>query len=153
MFGRFIAPSARFGASAATATAAARLQPGTPVAAAAVPCQVRNLADVAVEHVRSQWQTYGNLASYKPGKHHILTFNKISPVGLQHFSDSEYAIYAGDDETGKKQSNAHAILLRSHKLKEEEVPHTVRAIARYATYRRYRACLCACVCVWVSWCA
>jgi D-3-phosphoglycerate dehydrogenase / 2-oxoglutarate reductase len=85
--------------------------------------------DIEVEHVRGQWKTYGNLESYKPGKHHILTFNKISPVGLQRFPPEHYAIFAGDGESGVK-SNAHAILLRSHKLKEEDVPHTVRAIAR-----------------------
>lgn len=89
----------------------------------------RGFADVEVEHARGQWKTYGNLDSYKPGKHHILTFNKISPIGLQRFSPDQYAIFAGDSETGVK-SNAHAILLRSHKLQEAQVPHTVRAIAR-----------------------
>jgi D-3-phosphoglycerate dehydrogenase / 2-oxoglutarate reductase len=89
----------------------------------------RLLADVEVDHVRAQWKTYGNLDSYTPGKHHILTFNKISPIGLQRFPSSSYEIFSGDTEAGSK-SNAHAILLRSHKLKEEEVAHTVRAIAR-----------------------
>lgn len=90
----------------------------------------RSFADVEVDHVRAQWKTYGNLDSYTPGKHHILTFNKISPIGLQRFPSTSYEIFAGDTEAGSK-SNAHAILLRSHKLKEEEVAHTVRAIARY----------------------
>jgi hypothetical protein len=90
---------------------------------------IRSLADVEVDHVRAQWKTYGNLDSYTPGKHHILTFNKISPIGLQRFPSSSYEIFSGDNEAGSK-SNAHAILLRSHKLKEEEVSHTVRAIAR-----------------------
>lgn len=85
--------------------------------------------DIEVEHARGQWKTYGNLESYKPGKHHILTFNKISPIGLQHFPAADYSIFAGDGEAGVK-SNAHAILLRSHKLQEQQVPHTVRAIAR-----------------------
>jgi D-3-phosphoglycerate dehydrogenase / 2-oxoglutarate reductase len=89
----------------------------------------RTFADVEVDHARAQWKTYGNLDAYTPGKHHILTFNKISPIGLQKFPSSFYEIFAGDTEAGSK-SNAHAILLRSHKLKEEEVAHTVRAIAR-----------------------
>lgn len=91
--------------------------------------QLRGFAAVNVEHVRSQWKTYGNLDDYKPGKHHILTFNKLSPVGLERFPKENYDIFAGDGDSGSK-SNAHAIMLRSHKLKEEEVPHTVRAIAR-----------------------
>lgn len=86
----------------------------------------RSMSSIEVEHARGQWKTYGNLDSYTPGKHHILTFNKISPVGLQQFPSSGYEIFSGDSAS----SNAHAILLRSHKLKEEEVPHTVRAIAR-----------------------
>jgi D-3-phosphoglycerate dehydrogenase len=80
-------------------------------------------ADVNVEHVRSQWKTYGNLQHYVPGKYHIKTFNKISPEGLKRFPSESY-------DVSPDAANAHAILLRSHKLKEEEVPHTVRAIAR-----------------------
>jgi D-3-phosphoglycerate dehydrogenase / 2-oxoglutarate reductase len=86
----------------------------------------RTMADVEVEHARAPWKTYGNLDSYVPGKHHILTFNKISPIGLKQFPSSSYEIFA---ESTK--SNAHAILLRSHKLQESDVAHTVRAIARY----------------------
>ena len=83
------------------------------------------LADVSVEHGRGTWKTYGNISTYRPGKFQIKTFNKISPLGLQKFPDGKYEIRAGDTA-----ANAHAILLRSHKLSEEEVPHTVRAIAR-----------------------
>jgi D-3-phosphoglycerate dehydrogenase / 2-oxoglutarate reductase len=90
------------------------------------------MADVEVEHVRGQWKTYGNLDSYVPGKHHILTFNKISPIGLKQFPSASYEIFAaGSDTEAAAKSNAHAILLRSHKLQESEVAHTVRAIARY----------------------
>ena len=88
--------------------------------------QQRWMADVHVEHGRGQWQTYGNLDNYKQGKYQIKTFNKISPVGLTRFPNEEYDIRTGDAEA----ANAHAILLRSHKLQEEEVPKTVRAIAR-----------------------
>lgn len=83
------------------------------------------LADVSVEHGRGTWKTYGDISTYRPGKFQIKTFNKISPLGLQKFPDAKYEIRAGDAA-----ANAHAILLRSHKLGEEEVPHTVRAIAR-----------------------
>merc|ERR1711957_430271 len=69
---------------------------------------------------------YGDLENYKPGKFQIQTFNKISPMGLKRF-DSELYDIRGD---GEEASNAHAILMRSHKLKEEEVSHTVRGIAR-----------------------
>ena len=72
----------------------------------------RTMADrpVEVEHARAQWKTYGNLDSYVPGKHHILTFNKISPVGLKQFPSSSYEIFAsGGDAAESTKSNAHAI--------------------------------------------
>ena len=90
---------------------------------------LRGLADVVhveVEHGRGQWKTYGDLGNYKQGKYQIKTFNKISPIGLARFPEEEYDVRTGDAEA----KNAHAILLRSHKLQEEEVPKTVRAIAR-----------------------
>lgn len=95
-------------------------------AAANAVVGIRSFADVEVEHGRGQWKTYGDLESYKMGKYQIKTFNKISPIGLQQFPDAEYDIRTEKDEA----ANAHAILMRSHKLKEEEVAHTVRAIAR-----------------------
>ena len=91
-----------------------------------VQIALRGLADVQVEHGRGQWKTYGDLQSYKQGKYQVKTFNKISPVGLSRFPSDEYDVRTGEDEA----ANAHAILLRSHKLQEEEVPQTVRAIAR-----------------------
>eukprot|EP00978_Attheya_sp_CCMP212_P016422 scaffold43007_cov54-Attheya_sp.AAC.5 len=81
---------------------------------------------VDVEHGRGAWKTYGNIENYSPGKFQIQTFNKISPVGLKTFTEKHYDV-RGD---GEESANAHAILLRSHKLKEEEVSLTVRAIAR-----------------------
>ena len=87
---------------------------------------VRGLADVAVEHGRGQWKTYGDLENYKPGKFQIKTINKISPKGLARFPEDRYDVRTPDEEA----NNAHAILLRSHKLQPEEVAHTVRAIAR-----------------------
>lgn len=88
--------------------------------------QARTFADVQIEHGRGEWKTYGDLENYKPGKFQIKTFNKISPVGLARFPTENYDVRVGDEEA----ANAHSILLRSHKLKEEEVAHTVRAIAR-----------------------
>ena len=92
------------------------------------PFQValRGMADVEVEHGRGQWKTYGDISNYNPGKWQIKCFNKISPLGLARFKADEYDIRPD----GQPAANAHAILLRSHKLKEEDVPKTVRAIAR-----------------------
>lgn len=92
------------------------------------PFQValRGMADVEVEHGRGQWKAYGDISNYNPGKWQIKCFNKISPLGLARFKADEYDIR----RDGEAAANAHAILLRSHKLNEEEVPQTVRAIAR-----------------------
>ena len=87
------------------------------------------MADVQVEHGRGQWKTYGDVENYKPGRYQIKTFNKISPIGLARFPSDVY-----DIREGHEAANAHAILLRSHKLQEDEIPHTVRAIARYVSY-------------------
>jgi D-3-phosphoglycerate dehydrogenase len=87
---------------------------------------VRTFADVDIEHGRKEWKILGDLKNYKPGKNVIKTFNKISPIGLGRFPTERYEVRLQDEEA----PSAHAILLRSHKLKEEEVPPTVRAIAR-----------------------
>jgi len=82
---------------------------------------------VLVEHGRGQWENYGDVDSFQPGKYQIKCLNKISPVGLARFDTSRYDVRC-DDESAE---NAHAILLRSHKLNEEvDVPQTCRAIAR-----------------------
>mmetsp|Transcript_39242 Transcript_39242/g.82059 ORF Transcript_39242/g.82059 Transcript_39242/m.82059 type:complete len:470 (-) Transcript_39242:128-1537(-) len=83
------------------------------------------LADISVEHGRGEWKTFGDPTTYQPGKFQVCTYNKISPDGLKKFPESQYEI-----KEGETAANAHAILLRSHKLQESEVPHTVRAIAR-----------------------
>ena len=87
-------------------------------------------SNVEVEHGRGEWKTYGDIDNYEQGKYQIKTFNKISPVGLARFQKDNYDVRTGDDEA----ANAHAILLRSHKLQEDDVPTTVRAIARYAIF-------------------
>ena len=96
---------------------------------AAARCMSSN---VEVEHGRGEWKTYGNLDNYEQGKYQIKTFNKISPVGLARFQKDNYDVRTGDDEA----ANAHAILMRSHKLQEDDVPTTVRAIARYVVELR-----------------
>eukprot|EP00591_Stephanopyxis_turris_P002764 CAMPEP_0195521216 /NCGR_PEP_ID=MMETSP0794_2-20130614/18222_1 /TAXON_ID=515487 /ORGANISM="Stephanopyxis turris, Strain CCMP 815" /LENGTH=473 /DNA_ID=CAMNT_0040650723 /DNA_START=15 /DNA_END=1436 /DNA_ORIENTATION=- len=78
---------------------------------------------VDVDHGKGQWKTYGGIEDYQPGMFHIKTFNKISPKGLAQFPKTLY-------DTGTDFDNAHAILLRSHKLQESDVPLTTRAIAR-----------------------
>jgi len=82
-------------------------------------------ADVSVEHGRGEWKTYGDITTYKPGHFQIKTYNKISPHGLARFPKENYEVKEGENA-----ANAHAILLRSHKLQEDEVNLTVRAIAR-----------------------
>lgn len=87
----------------------------------------RNLSGVTVnvEHARDEWKSYGSLDTYKPGKFHVKCFNNISQRGLSKLTeDNKYDIL--QDGAG----NVHAILLETHTLKEEEVAHTVRAIAR-----------------------
>ena len=60
-----------------------------------------------------------------PGSFTIQTYNKISPHGLAKFPQPQYTV-----TSDPVVENSHAIMLRSHKLKEEEVPLTVRCIAR-----------------------
>jgi D-3-phosphoglycerate dehydrogenase len=86
-----------------------------------------DIPDVEVENYRNEWKTYGDIENYTPGKFTIQTFNKISSKGLKLFDEDRYEIRAtGEGNIG----NAHAVLLRSHKLQESEIMHTVRAIAR-----------------------
>ena len=61
--------------------------------------------------------------SREDGRFRVKTFNAISPLGLERFPASSYDVSGAEPD-------AHAILLRSHKLKEEDVDITVRAIAR-----------------------
>jgi len=54
----------------------------------------------------------------------VKTFNAISPTGLKRFPAGKY------DVSGEDHASPMAIMLRSHKLQEEEVPSSVRCIAR-----------------------
>jgi D-3-phosphoglycerate dehydrogenase len=66
-----------------------------------------------------------SLSTAPPGVFRIQTYNKLSPSGLEKFNPEHYNIL---DEANTP--DTHAIMLRSHKLKEEEVPLTTRCIAR-----------------------
>jgi D-3-phosphoglycerate dehydrogenase / 2-oxoglutarate reductase len=81
---------------------------------------------VDIEHYTSGWNIEDIHDFTKQGQYEIQTFNKISPHGLARFPSDLYSVSPKEGAT----SPAHAILLRSHKLQEEEVDVTVRAIAR-----------------------
>lgn len=53
----------------------------------------------------------------------IRTYNKISEKGLAHFDDTQY-------EVSETLAEPDAILLRSHKLHNEVLPESVKAVAR-----------------------
>lgn len=73
--------------------------------------------------------TLRSLSSASDQKFIVKTFNKISPKGLSRFDPERYHI-APDGSELAKEGIAHAILLRSHKLQEHDVPIMCRAIAR-----------------------
>lgn len=54
---------------------------------------------------------------------HILTLNDIAPVGLERFPDSRYQV-------GPAVSDPSAILLRSYKMHDMDVPVSVEAVGR-----------------------
>jgi len=84
---------------------------------------------IDVDHYTSGWDesSIKDIGEFsKAGKYQIQTFNKISPKGLASFPDTTYEVKSTEWDI----NNAHAILLRSHKLQESEVDVSVRAIAR-----------------------
>ncbi len=79
-----------------------------------------------VDHFVSGWDE--NVEKYKDAdKYCTQTFNKISQVGLSVFSKDLYDVLPNESADGRP---AHALMLRSHKLQEEEILPSVRAIAR-----------------------
>ncbi len=79
-----------------------------------------------VDHFVSGWDA--DVDKYKDtDKYCTQTFNKISEVGLSVFSKDKYDVLPAESSEGRP---AHVLMLRSHKLKEEEVQPSVRAIAR-----------------------
>mmetsp|Transcript_4130 Transcript_4130/g.5404 ORF Transcript_4130/g.5404 Transcript_4130/m.5404 type:complete len:474 (-) Transcript_4130:67-1488(-) len=99
-----------------------------------VRTQIRSLAagsslPIDIDHFTSGWDSSSikDLGEFsKEGHYQIQTFNKISEKGLSKFPSEKYEIKSTEWDS----NNAHAILLRSHKLQENEVDVTVRAIAR-----------------------
>jgi len=83
-------------------------------------------SNVEIEHYTSGWSQEDKDYYTQSGKFQIQTFNKISPKGLARFPADKYEVKGEEFEGG----TSHAILLRSHKLQEEEVNVTIRAIAR-----------------------
>eukprot|EP00594_Rhizosolenia_setigera_P016770 CAMPEP_0178975326 /NCGR_PEP_ID=MMETSP0789-20121207/23068_1 /TAXON_ID=3005 /ORGANISM="Rhizosolenia setigera, Strain CCMP 1694" /LENGTH=470 /DNA_ID=CAMNT_0020663995 /DNA_START=86 /DNA_END=1498 /DNA_ORIENTATION=+ len=83
-------------------------------------------SNVEIEHYTSGWSQEDKDYYTQSGKFQIQTFNKISPKGLERFPGDKYEVKGEEFEGG----TSHAILLRSHKLQEEEVNVTIRAIAR-----------------------
>mmetsp|Transcript_14062 Transcript_14062/g.35234 ORF Transcript_14062/g.35234 Transcript_14062/m.35234 type:complete len:517 (-) Transcript_14062:199-1749(-) len=57
----------------------------------------------------------------------VKTFNAISPVGLDRFPKGKYSVAGNDDALP---DSPMAIMLRSHKLQNDEVASTVRCIVR-----------------------
>lgn len=83
---------------------------------------------IEYEHLSSGWSNVKDLEDFKQhGKYSLQTFNKISPKGLAAYPKDEYDVEAYADANGRP---ANALMLRSHKLKEEEVGTSVRCIAR-----------------------
>lgn len=81
---------------------------------------------IDVDHYSSGWNIADLSEFTRPGKYQIQTFNKISDKGLKRFPTDRFEVKGTEWET----NNAHAILLRSHKLQESEIDVSVRAIAR-----------------------
>jgi len=81
---------------------------------------------IDVDHYTSGWNIDDIKDFTKSGKYHVQTYNKISPTGLARFPSDIYQVDAAADTP----QPAHALLVRSYQLKEEEVEVTVRAIAR-----------------------
>ncbi|KAG7356922.1 D-isomer specific 2-hydroxyacid dehydrogenase, catalytic domain containing protein [Nitzschia inconspicua] len=83
---------------------------------------------IKVTHYESGWTADGVDDSIKGiEKYCTQTFNKISQVGLSVFPKDLYDVIPRDEANGRP---AHALMLRSHKLQEDQVDPSVRAIAR-----------------------
>jgi len=72
-------------------------------------------------------QGASDVEGYSGPAFNIKTFNAISDVGLRKFEPGKYKVSGKSEDLP---GGEMAIMLRSHKLQEEEVPPTVRCIAR-----------------------
>ena len=79
-----------------------------------------------LEHYTEGWNIQDVEEFTQTGFYAVQTFNKISPVGLAQFPTNLYTVEPAEGNT----TPAHALLLRSHKLQENEIGVSVRAIAR-----------------------
>jgi len=100
---------------------------GKKVSSAAPATRLFASIPIEFDHYTHGWDIK-DLEEYRPGNFQIETFNKISEKGLARFTPEDYTVTP--TTTKPAECNAHAILLRSHKLQESEVDVTVRAIAR-----------------------
>jgi hypothetical protein len=92
------------------------------------------------EPTGGKWKTFGGIDSYTAPKYRIQTFNKISSLGLARFPGDRYDVLKQPPEgaaAGPQSSapSAHAILLRSYKLKEEEVAPSVQVREKKQSWR------------------
>lgn len=85
-----------------------------------------NPIPVDIEHYTSGWKITDVEDFTRLGKYSIMTYNQISTKGLARFPQEIYAVAPAEYSSGQ----AHALLIRSHKLQESEVGVAVRAIAR-----------------------
>lgn len=85
--------------------------------------------EIDFDHFASGWKNVGDIGEFTQdhGTYQLHTFNKISPEGLAVFPKGLYDVRPHAEAGGRP---AHALMLRSHKLKEEEVAPSVRCIAR-----------------------
>mmetsp|Transcript_32144 Transcript_32144/g.78346 ORF Transcript_32144/g.78346 Transcript_32144/m.78346 type:complete len:494 (-) Transcript_32144:1576-3057(-) len=85
---------------------------------------------VETDHFKHGWTSEEVEKHDQPSsteKYCTQTFNKISPVGLSVFPKELYDVVPHAEADGRP---GHCLMLRSHKLQEDEVSPTVRAIAR-----------------------
>jgi hypothetical protein len=83
---------------------------------------------VDFDHYTSGWPNVEDLAEFKQReKYELQTFNKISPRGLATYPKDVYNVIPYEMAEGNP---GHALMLRSHKLQEEQVGPSVRCIAR-----------------------
>lgn len=81
---------------------------------------------VDLEHYTEGWNVKDVEEFTQSGHYAIQTFNKISQIGLAKFPSNLYTVEPADASSNP----AHALMLRSHKLQEDEIDVSVRAIAR-----------------------
>ena len=114
--------------ASAAATAAAPTAPKAAAASVSVEEEIKSLETLLAQaKARLPKKEDAGASVSDADKFVIGTYNAISPKGLVEFPKSKYRIVPLEKNAG---TEPHAILLRSHKLTNEQVPSSVRAIAR-----------------------